>query len=88
MQQLFITYLRDEIDYRENLGIITSHSETLVDVLEPSELILVRKKNGRTEASRITEIEKLIDHMRKSEYGLGWYYQSDLLEFYCFDDVT
>ena len=88
MQQLFITYLRDEIDYRENLGIITSHSETLVDVLEPSELILVRKKNGRTEASCITEIEKLIDHMRKSEYGLGWYYQSDLLEFYCFDDVT
>ena len=88
MQQLFIDYLRDEVDHRENLGIITSHSESLVDVLEPNELILVREKNGRTEASRILEVEKLCDHMRKSEYGLGWYYQSDLLEFYCFDEVS
>ena len=88
MQQLLITYLRDELDNRENFGVITSHSETLVDFLEPNELILVREKNGKTEASRILEIDKLVNHMRKSEYGLGWYFQSELLEFYCFKDVT
>ena len=88
MQQLFITYLRDELDYRENFGIIKSHSESLVNELEPNELILVREKNGRTEASRIMEIEKLCNHMRKTENRLGWYYQSDLLEFYCFDEVS
>ena len=88
MQQLFISYLRDELDNRDNFGVITSHSETLVDCLEPDELILVRDKNGRTEVSRVKEIDKLITHMRKSEYGLGWYFQSDLLVFYCFNEAT
>ena len=87
LHRIFVSYLRERLNFKEIYGIITSHSESLVDFIDPEELIYVRFKDGRTNASRVIEIKSLRSHMDKYDTGLGWYFISDNLDYYCFDEV-
>ena len=83
IQQEFVTFVRDILLQKMHLGIITSHSNMLIDVLEPEEIIAVKFENGRTTANRVKDLDKFRDDMKKAEVGLGWYFQSGNLELYC-----
>ena len=87
IHRIFVSYLRERLDFKEIYGIITSHSESLIDFIDPEELIYVRFKDGRTDASRVIDIEKLRNHMEKYQTELGWYFISDNLDYFCFDEV-
>ncbi len=83
IQQEFVTFMRNILKQKEQFGVITSHSNVLIDALEPEEIIVVQYKNGRTTTKRISDLDKFHQAMRKSEVGLGWYFQSGTLELYC-----
>ena len=87
LHSIFVTYLREQLDFKEIFGLMTSHSQSLVDSIEPEELIFVRFKDGHTSASRVIDIENLKDHMEKNESGLGWYFVSDNLDYFCFEEI-
>ena len=83
IQQEFVTFIRDILLQKGHSGIITSHSNMLIDVLEPEEIIAVKFENGHTTANRVKNLDKFRADLKKAEVGLGWYFQSGNLEIYC-----
>lgn len=76
MQQKFISLLRSAIEgKRKTTRIITTHSETLVSMCQPDEIIIFFSHEGKTFAKQPTnrvEIEELI---RTTQFSLGYFYR-------------
>ncbi len=87
LHSILVSFLRERLNFKESYGIITSHSQSIVDSINPNELIFVRFKEGYTEAGRVIDIDRMIDHMNEFETSLGWYFVTDSLDFFCFDEV-
>lgn len=76
MQSLFVDIVRNHITESSPI-ILTTHSESLLNAIEPNEIICVRFENGRTKASNPENIEDLRNEMNETGFGLGYYYVSD-----------
>ncbi len=72
--ELIIDTLRES----ESQVIITTHSPVVVDLIEPSELILVDKRNDRTIFKRVKNPKKIKEFLNKKGLALseGWLYGS------------
>ena len=67
-----IEYIRMNFSHRN--CILTTHSETLLNAVYPTELVICSNENGITKASRLKnnkQIEKVISH---SGFGCGYHY--------------
>lgn len=63
----------------ESFAILTSHSESLLNSLDPSEVLIVRMNDGVTIADRIENPDLLRKEISKTGFGLGHYYFSNAL---------
>lgn len=81
MQKEIINIIRENIGSRKNaFALLTTHSETLINCLLPEEILLTRYKNGYTSASRISNPRLITEEINKTGFGLGWYYNADILD--------
>ncbi len=80
MQQMFTEFARDSIEYVDNIGLISTHSETILDALKPEEIIVTFFREGYTHTTRIEDIDLLNKVMTRSGNGLGWYFLMSSLE--------
>jgi len=77
MQSFFVQMLR-EIGSDEAGGLsfvlLSTHSETIINNCDPSELVLFEFNDQRTSCRRIQNMDRLVEQMNKSGFGLGHFY--------------
>lgn len=72
VNRIVINYLRDTFD--EGVCILTSHSETILNLLNPTELIICNNTNGKTHCKRLDNLEQIIQSIEDSGFGCGYHY--------------
>lgn len=70
--RLLINYLRET--YGNGVCILTSHSETILNLIHPEELIICELKDSFTTANRLDDIEKIKNVIESSGFGCGYHY--------------
>ncbi len=81
MQKEFVSVLQNFIRSEEdNFALLTTHSETLINCLKPQEIILTKYKDGYTSVGRISNPELITEEINRTGFGLGWYYNADILD--------
>lgn len=60
--------------------LLSTHSETLLNNAQPTEIILVSFGDGRTKAHRISNAEEISTEIINTGFGLGYYYIAGSLE--------
>ena len=83
IQERLIELIRDELKANKQIGILTTHSESVLNTLDPNEIILVHLCNQTTRANRVIQLEKLQKQMDRTGFRLGWIYQTGALDDYC-----
>jgi predicted ATPase len=64
----------------DRFAIMTTHSETLLNSLTPEELIITYMEDGKTIARAPTNSQEVYDEIRRTGFGLGFYYISGAVE--------
>lgn len=70
--KLLIAYLRET--FKEGICLITSHSETILNQVKPSELIICKLKDCYTESFRIHGLKNVEELIRSTGFGCGYHY--------------
>lgn len=78
VDRLLIEFLRESFDNR--LCILTSHSETVLNLVQPAELILCQNTDGNTICNRIANSEQIQNAIQASGLGCGYHYVLGNLE--------
>ncbi|WP_081613469.1 ATP-binding protein [Xanthomonas sp. SHU 308] len=79
VQMEIIRIFREECG-PDNFVFISTHSETLLNSAKPDEVVVVEFRSGRTTATRVTNSKQLLREIKKTGFGLGFYYVSGALE--------
>lgn len=81
MQYELVELIRNKCSENKNISaLLTSHSESLINNLEPHEIILTRYNNGYTEAFRLENADTIREEINRTGFGLGHYYISEILD--------
>ncbi len=75
--QMLIEYFRDY--FHDKVCVVTTHSETILNTVRPSEIIVVTEESGITSAGRISDDIKLEEAIQTSGFGCGYHYVSGSL---------
>ncbi|MDP2388621.1 MAG: ATP-binding protein [Bacteroidota bacterium] len=70
--RLLINYLRDTFD--NGVCILTSHSETILNLIQPEELIICELDGSFTTCKRLDNIESIKRVIESSGFGCGYHY--------------
>jgi predicted ATPase len=74
MQREIVDILRNTAKQTpNNFAIITTHSETLLNSLDPSEIIVTKMKNGKTKVGRSRNVDIIRSEINETGFGLGYY---------------
>jgi predicted ATPase len=77
MQESFINLCRQIISNENDRNIIVStHSPTLLDCCDPSELRIFESEHGKSRASKVANRAELMKKVESSRFGLGYYYRT------------
>jgi predicted ATPase len=82
-QKVLIEILRNHLEApsrAQEFMLLTTHSETLINALVPSEIVVVAMDNGTTVAKRLSDTKLLMEEIRKTGFGLGHYYLTGALD--------
>jgi len=82
-QKLLVEILRthmEEPKQAQDFMMLTTHSETLLNALVPSEIVVVAMENGKTVAKRLNDTKLLMEEIRNTGFGLGHYYLMGALD--------
>lgn len=81
MQQYLVEIIRESMSAERASAyfIFSTHSETLVNFVDPAELIIFEFCDNRTICSRIVEPERIMHEINRTGFGLGYYYASNAL---------
>jgi predicted ATP-dependent endonuclease of OLD family len=82
MQSEILSIMRTSIKEKESFSciIMTTHSETLLNSARPEEIIVTHFENGCTIASRPKNKDIINTEIKKTGFGLGYYYLAGALE--------
>ena len=69
-----VEYIRENFSNRSCL--ITTHSETILNAIKPSEIIICTNQRGNSKAERIKNIKKINKSIEQSGFGCGYHYIS------------
>lgn len=72
IHRLIIDYLRETFD--DGVCILTSHSETILNLINPEELIICNLENNVTKCKKIDNIDKVKEAISISGFGCGYHY--------------
>ena len=82
MQREILAIMRENVQRRggQSFVIMTTHSETLLNAAEPTEVVVVSNSNGITHSERPGEPERIRAEIQRTGFGLGYYYVSGALD--------
>lgn len=82
MQIEIVRIVRNQYERLEQdrFALITTHSETILNRCQPTEIIIVEMKNGRTEAHRPDNAASVLEQIQETGFGLGYYYITGAVE--------
>ncbi len=82
--------LRNVLNQFDRIGIITTHNETLVNIIKPEELLVLDSDSGELSVNRIEskELSRLVSDMKKTNFKLGWYFNTGAIKLYCTETET
>ncbi|BEG98382.1 AAA family ATPase [Bacteroides sedimenti] len=72
IHRLLIEYLRET--FENGACILTSHSETILNLMNPEELIICNLEDNLTKCKRIDDIESIKKAISESGFGCGYHY--------------
>lgn len=64
----------------DSFVLVSTHSETLLNAAKPEEVVIVEFAEGRTQARRVANSKMIRSEIRRTGFGLGFYYVSGALE--------
>lgn len=70
--RLLINYLRET--YENGVCILTSHSETILNLVQPEELIICELKESFTICKRLENVKQVKEVIAASGFGCGYHY--------------
>jgi predicted ATPase len=80
MQSEFANIVRLTCDQNdERFAIITTHNETLLNAVRPSEIVILNMEDGRTVAQRIKDPDLIPREINRTGFGLGYYYITEAI---------
>jgi predicted ATPase len=62
------------------LAIMTTHSETVLNSMDPEEMILIHMEQGRTLAKRPSNSDDIREEIKSTGFGAGYYYIAGAIE--------
>jgi predicted ATPase len=82
MQKEIVSIVRDTFltGNREGFAVMTTHSETILNCVDPDEMVLVHMESGRTVAKRPTNSEDIRREIHQTGFGAGYYYLAGAIE--------
>jgi len=82
MQREIVNIVRTTFEYERKgiFALMTTHSETILNCIDPDQMILVHMENGRTFAQRPLNAEDIRTEIRESGFGAGYYYIAGAIE--------
>ncbi len=82
MQREIISIIRSSCmkSITPTFAIVTTHSETLINAVDPEELIIVSMHKGATTAVRPSSVDSLKAEIAQTGFGLGYYFLSGAVE--------
>lgn len=82
MQIEIVRILREQYERieQDRFALITTHSETIINQCKPAEMVIFEMRDGRTEARRPENDADLVSEIRKTGFGLGYYYLAGAVE--------
>jgi predicted ATPase len=81
MQKELLSIMRQELKSRrgDSFVIMTTHSESLLNAASADEIVVVKLAEGRTTVTRPKNIKVIAEEIRRTGFGLGYYYVSEAL---------
>jgi len=78
LQENIVEIIREEIlnSQTPRFALVTTHSETLLNKLRPSEIVLASMIGGRTHSNRIDDPDEISKIISECGFGLGYFYVS------------
>ncbi len=70
--QLLIEFFRDH--FTDGVCLLTTHSETILNVIKPKELIIIENLNGSKVGNRLSNARDLSGVISASGFGCGYHY--------------
>jgi len=70
--QLLIDFFREY--FEEGVLILTTHSETILNSIRPSEIVIVENIEGTTKCNRLADEKNLTEAIKDSGFGCGYHY--------------
>ena len=67
-----IDYFRDF--FKQDVCLLTTHSETILNLIKPREIIICENKDGVTKSFRIKNIKELEKNIKSTGFGCGYHY--------------
>jgi predicted ATPase len=82
MQREILNIMRENVERRggNSFVLMTTHSETLLNAADPSEVVVVSISNGITRTDRPSDTESLRKQIQRTGFGLGYFYISGALD--------
>lgn len=81
MQEKFISLIRSTLNrHRRRIVIVTTHSETLLNMCEPDEIIVFSTVQGRTQSKKPSNLEEIEELVKSSGFSLGYFYRIGALD--------
>ncbi len=82
MQDIFIQFIRQELEESDLVCVLATHSKTFINALTPDEILFVSSIDGKTRADRVADPERLLCRIGESGNRLGNYYETGALELF------
>jgi len=67
-----VSFLRDH--FKNGVCILTTHSETVLNCLKPSEILIIERKKGFSSLKRLSNERDLVRIIAESGFGCGYHY--------------
>jgi predicted ATPase len=59
---------------RPQFALLTTHSETILNCLNPEEIVVTKMELAKTRATRIEDVDAIKTEIRETGFGLGFFY--------------
>lgn len=79
MQSEILNITRDTLS-DDRFILMSTHSETILNKAKPEEIVIVNYEQGKTKAYRPDNVEIIKDEIKRTGFGLGYYYLTGILE--------
>lgn len=82
MQREIVRIVRDEFSsaFKDAFAVMTTHSETILNAVDPDEMILVHMEEGRSVATRPQNAADVRAEIDRTGFGAGYYYLAGAIE--------